>query len=526
MAPFGPYGLSLVCHTGRYTEVHLLCDQLGVPHETVTSLDAAVMPVAVVVDGERVSGPQLAAWCGNGRAAIVLADALPAARDVERRQTPYSRTGSCHAPFVYSQARRGAGLLLGVQTTDLQLMMEAVRAWNRMGVDANAGAIVPCTASDKYAVHRLFREVLTLAFAHQGLPLVHRWYFPGTARTHFNVRVDADWYDEGQWRETRKLLAPLAGSASWFITCRDLDRLPGVQAQQELGRLGCEIGSHGYHHYTFRDDANNQHNLRLAHACLLRLGVRCRAFVSPSAKWNAGLQRVVERLGYVYSSEFALAHDTYPFRPAVGGVRSGALQVPVHPTSPANFTKYSRASVPRPSILIYYRQVARLLYDSARPVHFYGHPADLPLLAGGGVLEEVLSWPDVSVSTLQQYADWWNTRASAYSVTVRRNGARHEFVPAGRQAGERSLAVSWDPDVVNLVPEGPFECGVRDLAAARTYTLRHRSLPVFQTVGRRLGLRGRVGDWLDYEKVVPSRDYRATTAKTAINALVKRLRGL
>lgn len=520
------YGVSLISEDRTYRSMILLCEQLGICYEQVTCIADRTMPVAVVLPLSRRREAEVLSFVSTGGAVLTGWDVIARlGGSWERRETTYSKYCNCHEPFQYATRRWGQGFVVAIDEADLELLHDHRRQWHWVGVRETALAIVPCTPVQKGAVHRFWRDMLLLCFQSCELPLVHRWYFPGRSRTHFTIRIDADWYDVDQWRQTRQLLKALSGHASWFITCRGL----GSAARDFLRALaieGSEVGSHGFVHHTFRDWQNNSVNLGQADTFLRGCGVVPLSFVSPSAKWNEDLQRAVEQQGYVYSSEFSYAHDCYPLWPRVEQRQSSVLQVPVHPTSPGNFTKFSSASPA--DVWEYYAVVARSLHAAGLPLHLYGHPADLSFLRYGGVnlVEEILSWPGVTASSLLTYAQWWRDRCSLSPLTYEQ---RLEGILLHQEKpGTACLCLSWEPAALYLTDEASIfiHRGATRLGEVSPLILEQGGWLSFLGVKRQLNPRSLIGEWLDYESLLPSSDYVAHNPRTATVKLVKLWRGL
>ena len=99
---------------------------------------------------------------------------------------------------------------------------------------------------------------------------------------------------------------------------------------QDLHRFDSQ--SHGHFHVIYRDPEANRRNLRRAHRVLAESGFEPVGFAAPHGRWNAGLDDVLEDLGYLYSSDFQLGYDDLPFFPPWRGDRfSRVLQIPIHP---------------------------------------------------------------------------------------------------------------------------------------------------------------------------------------------------
>lgn len=338
-------------------------------------------------------------------------------------------------------------------------------------------------------------------------PFVFPWHYPNGARTHVNVRIDADWCAREEWERTMNILEPLGPHASWFITTgkvADQD----VDVFDRLKAIGVEIGSHMHFHFTFEDEANNRNNMRLAHQWLAEHGVQCRSFVSPSAKWSPALQRCIDDMGYVYSSEFGLAHDCLPF-----SMDRGTLQIPVHAVCPGNFTE-------RNGIDGYYHAVADALYRACLPIHLYAHPHDSHHM-GKGVIEKIASLPDVNISTLMEYARWWKDRRCTYDLRYDRSTDTWTIDWSGSDGVW--LAVSWDGVTHSLLNthSEPIRFRRGELPPGKQMRMQPYDFPAPVPIKKRLNWRSRIGMWLDLEYVVPPAYYQVSSPKTLVNYLLK-----
>lgn len=495
-----PYGLTIIDTASGYGVPEFLARQLGIPYVLADTPESGGFPVVCSLSVAEHARAGMEAYVRRG-GVLVTADAWA----------------------LSLRARAGVGLVVPIDISAFGDAITGRRIWQLSGYTPDATALVPCAAANHLRLHTQWRAALRTAFAHVGLPLLHAWYFPGDARTHVNVRVDADWYDEREWAATCDLLAPLGASSSWFLTCADLDGKPERLAR--LQQSGVEIGSHAYRHYTFRDEPNNVVNMRRADACLRSLGVEVHSMVTPSAKWNNGVQRTVEALGYGYSSEFGFAHDAYPCDPPCDGRISTALQVPVHAVSPINFRKWN-AKTPATGIVEYYRRLIPALHGACLPVHLYGHPSDLPLLSGGGIIEAIQALPSTSVSTLHAYAQWWRSRSKGYDITFDSTEGRVVIQQSGLHPDVR-LCVWQNDATVSLVSASQFAVQPNgSVDGAVTHAIHVADLPELRPVSRTLTLRSKIGEWLDYEKIIPSKEYVASDPRTLVNAVVKRMTGL
>ena len=352
-------------------------------------------------------------------------------------------------------------------------------------------ATVRCSPNHAAASFTSFRTLVKKCLESINLPLLILSRFPDGKDSVFCVRVDADWYNHNEWRKTREALSPIGNASSWFITCSGVPD-EGWNLVRALKEQGIEIGSHGYYHYTFCDRKNNEVNIARAHAALQEQGVEPSSFVAPSAKWNSKLQSCIDSQEYLYSSEFCLAYDTFPFHALVHGRSATALQIPVHPVAPSSFL---RNGIEDQNVInSYFESVTNELLSSGLPVLLYGHPADLSKFDGLHALCEKMASRNVSLCSLGAYAEWWRKR-------------------------EEYLHVPWEIAQGEVVPPS-----VDSSISIIKDDAKDISSPAWKRIKENYPLRYKIGTWLDYEKIVPASRYCVSTLKTLVNYLVKRVR--
>ena len=99
-------------------------------------------------------------------------------------------------------------------------------------------------------------------------------------------------------------------------------------------------------------------NLERAHRILCSSGIEPVGFAGPHGRWRASLDEQLEDLGYLYSSDFQIGYDDFPFYPWRGDRFSRVLQIPVHPVCEGLFLD---AGVDDPELIgEYFRQVDRV----------------------------------------------------------------------------------------------------------------------------------------------------------------------
>ena len=104
----------------------------------------------------------------------------------------------------------------------------------------------------------------------------------------------------------------------------------------------------------------------------LQLGNRAGRICRPARPLAQSLDEQLEDLGYLYSSDFQIGYDDFPFYPWQGDRFSRVLQIPVHPVCEGLFLE---AGVNDPELIgDYFRQVVRARLDAGELAVIYGHP--------------------------------------------------------------------------------------------------------------------------------------------------------
>ncbi len=151
--------------------------------------------------------------------------------------------------------------------------------------------------------------------------------FPAPYTSAFNFRADLDEPYPEDYARYARARRPIDDCSTHFISTAAYGDCPDVLE----GVRACDAQSHGHHHFIYRDEAANLSNLSRAHEILQNAGIDPVGFACPESRWNAGLDRTLERLGYLYSSDFSLGYDDWPFFPHRDGRFSTVLQIPIHP---------------------------------------------------------------------------------------------------------------------------------------------------------------------------------------------------
>ena len=136
----------------------------------------------------------------------------------------------------------------------------------------------------------------------------------------------------------------------------------------------------------------------------------------------------LEDLGYLYSSDFQLGYDDFPFYPWKGDRFSRVLQIPVHPVCEGLFLE---AGVDDPGIIAdYFRQVVGRELDAGELAVVYGHPerrlGRMPEVMTA-LARAVDGQPLVWRATFSELARWWRWRAERRWLVIPREDHRLEI---------------------------------------------------------------------------------------------------
>lgn len=255
---------------------------------------------------------------------------------------------------------------------------------------------------NKGEARHLVRRCLEYLHAQRGLPYIHLWYFPDGQRNLFAFRIDTDGAPEADVDALYETAVDYGVSMSWYLDVKSHEpwlRRFGAMVNQE-------IGVHCYEHRVFDDPDANRRNISRALHLLESAGIRPEGFAAPFGEWNSGLGRVLQNLGFEYSSEFGCAYDTLPFHPQANGDEFETLQIPVHPISIGSMR---RVGYDGEQMAAYYRMVMDMKLARNEPLFFYHHPTH----HHWDVVRTLFSdsqMKGVNDITLGGYARWWKKR--------------------------------------------------------------------------------------------------------------------
>ena len=247
------------------------------------------------------------------------------------------------------------------------------------------------------------------AFWRLNLPYVHLWYYPYPYENVFSFRFDLDDYEANDFQNMYQLLKKYQNFVSCFVCLKSYERL--ISPLNSLAALGIEIASHAYVHHVYNSYKQNFHNVTRAERLLEAYSEICVGFAGPHGKWHPTLERVLEKKGYLYSSEFGLDYDNYPFFPLYDGKLSRVLHIPTHGICDGVFLE--RYPFDEGMIDRYYQRVISYLAQNNLPILIFGHPSGrigrYPKIFEN-IVRCVSGQKGVWQTTFREFAFWWIRR--------------------------------------------------------------------------------------------------------------------
>jgi hypothetical protein len=266
--------------------------------------------------------------------------------------------------------------------------------------------------------------------------------------------------------------------------------------------------SHGHFHHVYREPQSNRVNLERAHKILCSSGIEPVGFAGPHGRWRASVDEQLEDLGYLYSSDFQIGYDDFPFYPWRGDRFSRVLQIPVHPVCEGLFLDAGAAG---PEVIAdYFRQVVSSRLDAGELAVIYGHPerrlGRMPEIMTA-IAEAVDGRPLVWRASFSELARWWRWRAERKWILMPRDDDRLDI-----QFDEWNSEYAFALDI----QRGPFQCSVPVTASRMSIGLSGLAFERRDALGpgldqavsgpRVLSLKRAVQAVIDWETVTPLDD--------------------
>jgi hypothetical protein len=272
--------------------------------------------------------------------------------------------------------------------------------------------------------------------------------FPYPYQSAFSFRADLDESVPEDYHRFAAARGELAPCSTHFVSTYAYTHERSVL--DDLRRHDTQ--SHGHFHHVYRERESNRINLERAHKILCSSGIEPVGFAGPHGRWRESLDEQLEDLGYLYSSDFQIGYDDFPFYPWRGDRFSRVLQIPVHPVCEGLFLE---AGAQDPELIAdYFRQVITSRLDSGELAVIYGHPEHrlgrMPQIMKA-VAEAVDSRRLVWRASFSELARWWRWRAERRWIVIPRDDDRLEI-----ELDE------WNSKYVMAldIQHGPFQCSV------------------------------------------------------------------
>ncbi len=251
----------------------------------------------------------------------------------------------------------------------------------------------------------------------ENLPYIHLAYYPKGYRTVATFRIDCDESNQEDFDRVVNIAELHNIPLTLFIHVKSQQSyLPHISAIKERGH---DVQLHCHEHQTYDDYQKNMKNIVKGKYLMEEAGINVSGFVAPYGKWNPSLNRVMEKLRFTFSSEFAIDYDDLPFFPVFGKRVSRVLQIPVHPVC---IGLLWRSKFTHREMLNYFENIINEKYAQCEPIMLYGHPYreidKLPKVYNF-ILSKLKMLPDIWITTYSDFAAWWRKRLNtSFSVRI------------------------------------------------------------------------------------------------------------
>ncbi len=253
-------------------------------------------------------------------------------------------------------------------------------------------------------LRRLIVNCLQYLHFFRGIPYTHLWYYPNNYDSIFAYRIDLDVLNRNEMNNIIEIIKNNRISFTWFLSV--INNKNFENELMSLKRLKQDLQSHSYKHKVYDSFEENYENILQAKRFISRINKNQVGFAAPFGYWNHNLSKALEKLNYLYSSEFSLSYDDFPFYP----LKSNVLQIPIYPTCIGLMKQllYSRKKMKN-----YFNYLIEMQYKKQMPLFFYDHPND-----GVGIYPDVLEYllkkinklDNILITNLTEFAKFWKER--------------------------------------------------------------------------------------------------------------------
>lgn len=402
-------------------------------------------------------------------------------------------------------------ITIDVDELRLRLGFDPFQTIDNGAVSRSVWQVGPWTASEETSDHD--RAAIRSAVLDELRPIIEAhggaWMRVGAVphpyRTAFCFRFDHDSFVADDFAAVLDAMAGHESMTTHFV-CASTHESHG----DAVRRLeGCDVGSHGYHHHTYRTVRENVVNMARGIHVLESLGFEPSGFAAPHGRYHRELAAALAVCGITHGSEFAAAYDDWPFITPDNGV----VQIPIHPVClgivleavdrdfSGNDDVRRRAAG---DVRDYFLDVAERKRTARAPIFLYGHP-DGRLGRYPQILRDLLAqvdgWHDMWKTNFTAFQQWWRIRdAIEFEVRAADDGyeIRASALPSGCEA-----ALEWV--TASGVARLPLDAPVIRIRRESTTFEPSASVELPQPIRREpiRGIRERLRRALDWEYVTP-----------------------
>jgi hypothetical protein len=258
--------------------------------------------------------------------------------------------------------------------------------------------------ASKGIIRNIVRRALEYLYHFRRLPFMHLWHLPNGAEGLFGFRVDTDFGSREEVDKLYRICDKNNIRATWFVETKS--QATWINVYREIENQ--EIGYHCYRHRIFPDYQSNLQDIQTGLKILKGAGFEPSGYAAPYGEWNPVLGKIIQDLGFNYSSEFTAGYDDLPFYPFLQNSFSSVLQVPIHPISIGRLRWSGHKSE---NMIKYYLNVIEEKSRAYEPIFLYHHPGHLHFEVFDQIFQEI-NRRRLQTISLGEYATWWQHKAA------------------------------------------------------------------------------------------------------------------
>lgn len=343
-------------------------------------------------------------------AGIFAGDGLGKIKLHENRKRKFNMNPDEYPVFLYQSCGEGGCWYTGLPLSRLLNALGDTLRSSSSFIDYTERIV----SVDKHHIISAMRSILIKSFHTRGLPYVHLWYYPRNYQSVFTFRIDIDGVFGDHLAQISKAAKDHDLKLTFFANknlCEtDESRLKEIDPMHE-------IGNHANIHNLYSEYSSNLKNVLECKEWLDQLGIENGPwFVAPRGMWNYHLGEALEDLGYLYSSDFGLSIEGFPFFPYLRWNRSKTMQIPVNPFSAERAAIWKRevedTFIDPGFVSDFFSKVIKDHYSRCVPIMLYSHPEEFGKMADYVFHDLCLVMKDLNVwkTTLSEFAQWWIRR--------------------------------------------------------------------------------------------------------------------